>query len=55
MWKNEKDNKYANISSYIPQIYLMKYKIHSTNSRTNTISTMWRWSHSNNKEDNLQQ
>ena len=29
--KNEKDNKYANISSYIPQTDLMKYTIHSTN------------------------
>ena len=38
--KNEKDNKYANISSYIPQLYLMKYTIHSTNCRTKTISSM---------------
>ena len=34
MKKNEKDNKYANISSYIPQTDLMKYIIHSTNCRT---------------------
>ena len=40
--KNEKDNKYANISSYIPQTYLMKYTIHSTNCRTKMISSMWR-------------
>ena len=35
--KNEKDNKYANISSYIPQTDLMKYTIHSTNCRTKMI------------------
>ena len=48
--KNEKDNKYVNISSYIPQTDLMKHTIHSTNCRAKMISSTWRWSHSNNKE-----
>ena len=26
IWKNEKDNKYTNITSYIPQTDMMKYK-----------------------------
>ena len=38
--KNEDDNKYANINSYIAQTYLMKYTIYSTNCRTKTISSM---------------
>ena len=40
--KNKKDNKYANISSYIAQKDFMKYTIHSTNCRTKTISSIWR-------------
>ena len=40
--KNEKDNKYANITSYIPQTDMMKYTIHSTNCRTKMISSSWR-------------
>ena len=40
--KNKKDNKYANISSFIAQNYFMKYTIHSTNCRAKTISSMWR-------------
>ena len=39
--KNKKDNKYANISSYIAQEYFMKYTIHSTNCMTKMISSMW--------------
>ena len=31
IWKNEKDNKYANITSYIQKADMMKYAIHSTN------------------------
>ena len=50
MWKSEKDNKYANISSYILQTDLMKYTIHSTNCSTKTILSMCRWSHSNKKK-----
>ena len=53
--KNEKDNKYANISSYIPETDMMKYTIHPTNCRTKMISSTCRCSHSYNKEDNLQQ
>ena len=40
--KIRKKTKYANISSYIAQTFLMKYTIHSTNCRTKTISSMWR-------------
>ena len=40
--KNEKDNKYANITSYIQKTDIIKYAIHSTNCRTKMISSSWR-------------
>ena len=51
IWKNEKDNKYANITSYIQKADMMKSAIHSTNCRTEMISPSWRWSESNDKEE----
>ena len=51
IWKNEKDNKYASITSYIQKENMMKYVIHSTNCRTEMISSSWRWSESSDKEE----
>ena len=40
--KNDKDNKQANITSYIQKENMMKYSIHCTNCRTEMISSSWR-------------